>query len=147
MQRLLPPFLLLLTLAVMIIATLVWPSANIIPVPIRWIGAVVAATGFSIAIRGARIFRQVGTNIKTFDEPQKLVTTGLFAWSRNPMYLGFALCSLGFSAALGSIPALVIAAVFCVTLDRWYVRFEEAIMHDTFGVEYESYRARVRRWL
>jgi len=63
------------------------------------------------------------------------------------MYLGFALCSVGFGTALGSMLALLIAALFCVTLDRWYVRFEEAIMQDTFGAEYEAYRARVRRWL
>ena len=147
MQRLLPPLLLLLTLVGMIIVTFAWPGTNIIPLPVRWIGGVVAAIGICIAIKGARTFKQVGTNIKTFNKPQKLVTTGLFAWSRNPMYLGFALCSVGFGTALGSMPALLLAAVFCVTLDRWYVRFEEAIMQDTFGAEYEAYRARVRRWL
>ncbi|WP_299416935.1 isoprenylcysteine carboxylmethyltransferase family protein [uncultured Sulfitobacter sp.] len=147
MQRVLPPLLLLLTLVVMIVAAYAWPVGDIIPQPLRWIGGLAAAIGLLIAAKGARLFRQVGTNIKTFDAPQKLVTTGLFALSRNPMYLGFALCSVGFAVALGAMSPLLVAALFCVTLDRWYVRFEEAVMQETFGAEYETYRARVRRWL
>jgi protein-S-isoprenylcysteine O-methyltransferase Ste14 len=146
MQRLLPPFLLIITLAVMIIAAYVWPIADVAPQPVRWIGGLVAMTGLVIAAKGARVFKMVGTNIKTFDAPQKLVTSGLFARSRNPMYLGFALCAVGFGTALGTVTPLCIAAIFCVILDSWYVRFEETIMQDTFGAEYEQYRARVRRW-
>lgn len=147
MQRLLPPLLLILTLVVMVIAAYVWPIDNLIPKPARWVGGLAAAIGLVIAAKGAQVFKQIGTNIKTFDAPQKLVTTGLFARSRNPMYLGFAICTLGFGVALGSVSPLLIAAIFCVILDRWYVQFEEAMMQDTFGAEYEVYRDRVRRWL
>jgi protein-S-isoprenylcysteine O-methyltransferase Ste14 len=146
MQRLLPPLLLIITLAVMIIAAYVWPVADVVSQPVRWIGGIAALAGLVIAAKGARAFKLMGTNIKTFDAPQKLVTSGLFARSRNPMYLGFALCAVGFGTALGSASPLCIAAVFCIILDRWYVRFEEIVMHDTFGAEYEQYRARVRRW-
>lgn len=147
MQRLLPPLLLIITLGVMVVAAYVWPIDALIPKPARWAGALAAAIGLVIAAIGARVFRQVGTNIKTFDAPQKLVTTGLFAHSRNPMYLGFAMCAIGLGVALGAVSPLLIAAVFCVILDRWYIRFEEAVMQDTFGAEYDRYRAHVRRWL
>lgn len=147
MQRLLPPLLLVLTWAAMILLALVWPPGGAVPAPVRIIGGVLAVLGLLLAMKGARIFRRVGTNIMTFDKPDKLVTTGLFAWSRNPMYLGFALCALGGAVALGSASALVAALLFSVTLDRWYVRFEEAMMRETFGAAYDAYCSRVRRWL
>ena len=152
MQRVLPPLLLLLTLLLMIIAAYALPVGYKIPLPARWLGGFASVMGILIAAKGARMFKQVGTNIKTFDKPQKLVVSGLFAWSRNPMYLGFALCAVGFGLTLGSISSLPIAGIFCFTLDRWYVRFEEAIMQEAImqeaiGEEYEKYRSRVRRWL
>jgi protein-S-isoprenylcysteine O-methyltransferase Ste14 len=83
----------------------------------------------------------------TFDKPDKLVTTGLFACSRNPMYLGFAICALGGAVALGAVTALVVAILFSITLDRWYVRYEETVMRETFGAAFDAYCGRVRRWL
>lgn len=146
MKRILPPLLLILTWMLMIVANLVLPSGDLFPMPLRLVGVFITVLGALIAANGAQMFKRVGTNIKTFDAPQKLVTTGLFAHSRNPMYLGFALCALGGAAALGSSAPLIIAVLFCVILDRWYVQFEEAVMRKTFGQDYEAYCRRVRRW-
>ncbi|MGL4321324.1 MAG: methyltransferase family protein [Paracoccaceae bacterium] len=147
MQLLLPPLLLIMTLVAMTFLAYVWPVWRPFPTPMRIVAGVLAAIGILIAAKGARTFRMVGTNIMTFDKPNKLVTTGLFALSRNPMYLGFAICALAGGVALGAVSSLVIATVFCITLDGWYVRFEECVMRDTFGVEFEAYCLRVRRWI
>lgn len=147
MQRLLPPLLLFLTWAAIILLAVVWPIGDPFPTALRIIGGVLAGLGLLLSVKGARTFRQVGTNIMTFDKPDKLVTTGLFAWSRNPMYLGFAICALGGAVALGAVSALIAAILFCITLDRWYVRFEETMMLKTFGAEFDAYCDRVRRWL
>lgn len=147
MQRLLPPLLLIITWATMILFAVAWPLGEPFHITLRIVGGVFAALGLLLSIKGARTFRQVSTNIMTFDKPDKLVTTGLFAWSRNPMYLGFALCALGGAVAMGAVSALVIAILFSVTLDRWYVRFEETVMRETFGAEYDAYCRKVRRWL
>lgn len=147
MQRLLPPLLLILTWAAMILLAVVWPLGDPFPTPLRIIGGVLAGLGLLLSVKGARTFRQVGTNIRTFDKPDTLVTTGLFARSRNPMYLGFAICALGGAVALGAVSALAAAILFSITLDRWYVRFEETVMRETFGAEFDAYCGRVRRWL
>lgn len=79
MQRLLPPLLLVLTWAAMILLAMIWPLGEPFSAPLRMIGGVLAALGLLLSAKGARTFRQVGTNIMTFDKPDKLVTTGLFA--------------------------------------------------------------------
>lgn len=147
MQRLLPPNLLILTWVAMILLAVVWPLAEPLAAPARIVGGIVAALGLFLSVRGARSFKLAKTNIMTFDRPDKLVMTGLFAWSRNPMYLGFAVCALGGAVALNAVTALGIAVLFCITLDRWYIRFEEKMMSETFGRQFDDYRNRVRRWL
>ena len=147
MQRLLPPVLLILTWVAMIGTTLVAPLAQLISWPTSLVGVPLGLAGLIIAIIGAKKFKAVGTNIMTFDKPDILVTDGLFSHSRNPMYLGFALCAFGGAIALGSVTALIIAIAFFVVLDRWYVQFEEAKMLRAFGARYEDYQKMVRRWI
>lgn len=147
MQRLLPPLLLIITCVAMLLLALVLPLAKPLPIPVRIFGGVLAAFGLLLSVRGAGIFRRVGTNIMTFDKPDKLVTTGVFAWSRNPMYLGFAICALGGAMALNAMTAFAVASLFCLSLDRWYVRFEETMMRETFGAQFDDYCNRVRRWI
>lgn len=102
--------------------------------------------GLGIAWWHARLFRRRGTNLRTFDEPQQLVTEGLFRHSRNPMYLGFALATGGLALLLGATAPALVAAAFVLVLDRWYVRFEEQAMLRQFGQAYRDYCRRTRRW-
>ena len=146
MRRLLPPQLLILSWVAMILLAVFVPVGAPFPLAVRGMGAALALAGGLVALRGARLFKRVGTNIMTFGTPDRLVATGLFGWSRNPMYLGFAICALGGALALGAYASLIVAILFCITLDRWYVRFEEAMMQQTFGAEFEAYCRRVRRW-
>lgn len=87
------------------------------------------------------------TNIKTFDRPDVLVTDGAFAFSRNPMYLGFSIALVGFAIKLNVWPAFVVAGAFIVVAHFWYIRFEERMAEATFGAAYDDYRRRTRRWL
>lgn len=147
MKRLLPPVLLVFTWALMILAHNLVPIGSNLPETWPYFGILVSVLGLVVSFIGARMFRIKKTNIMTFDKPDKLVTAGLFSWSRNPMYLGFALCALGGAIFMTTISPLIIAGAFCVILDRWYVKFEETMMHATFGADYASYCNRVRRWV
>lgn len=146
MQKLLPPILLFFTCIVMVLGHFFLPIWSVVSVPWNYLGFAFIIIGLIISFAGARKFKIVETNILTFDKPDKLVTSGLFAWSRNPMYLGFVFCALGVAISLGALSSLIIAFLFCITLDRWYVQFEEAKMEDTFGKDYLAYKKRVRRW-
>ena len=147
MQRILPPVAFLFSLALMAILHSIAPGPTLIEWPYNLFGTALFVAGLSASIWGARQFARIGTNLRTFDDPHKLVMDGLFRLTRNPMYLGFVLALLGASVMLGTATSFGISVAFIVLTDRWYIRFEEQRMLEVFGAEYESYRRRVRRWI
>ena len=147
MQRLLPPILLALTALAMIVLRVALPGGIIISTPWNWLGLPVLCVGLALAIVTIRLFRTVGTNIMTFNNPNILVTSGPFSFSRNPIYLGMGVVVFGLALLLGSAWPFLPAAAFCLVLDRWYVQFEEEKMLQTFGEDYETYKRTVRRWI
>jgi protein-S-isoprenylcysteine O-methyltransferase Ste14 len=77
---------------------------------------------------------------------QRLVTYGIFAWMRNPLYVGNFLIWLGFiviSGVLWFIPVAILLFAIEYTL---IVRYEEGVLESIFGEEYLRYKARTSRW-
>jgi protein-S-isoprenylcysteine O-methyltransferase Ste14 len=146
MQRLLPPVLALLLLVLMGLFFTVAPGPVIFPEPWNWIGLAPIVGGAALTIAGARLFGERRTNIRTFNDPTILVTDGPFRFSRNTMYLGFALFLTGVGILLGALVPLIVGLSFWLIADRWYIPFEEAAMQRTFGDQYDAYRKKVRRW-
>jgi protein-S-isoprenylcysteine O-methyltransferase Ste14 len=142
-----PPTLFYFCIILMVLLTWLWPARRIIDSPFNILGVVPLCVGVGISIWGSQKFESVGTTIKTFDEPNELVTDGLFQLSRNPMYLGFALALLGIWMIQGALSPLVGVIVFVVVTDRWYIPFEERMLSVSFGPEFERYRSRTRRWI
>ncbi len=63
------------------------------------------------------------------------------------MYLGFVISMVGFSMLMGAaVSSLLLAGVFFLVTDRWYIAFEEEVMRRKFGQDYEVYCQKVRRW-
>ena len=78
--------------------------------------------------------------------PERLVTTGPYAWCRNPMYLGHIVFLLGLTLALQS----VVAALITVATAIWFhfrVRRDERRLQALFGRAYQEYAAHVSRWI
>jgi protein-S-isoprenylcysteine O-methyltransferase Ste14 len=146
MQQLLPPKLVALLLIAMVLISLIAPWPELIW-PLRVAGVLPFAIGLAINLQHAKIFDRIGTNIKTFGDPDTLVLSGAFSWTRNPMYLGFLLMLIGVGLALGSLAALGGPLLFFVAADRWYIPFEEKRLAATFGTDYDEYRDSVRRWI
>jgi protein-S-isoprenylcysteine O-methyltransferase Ste14 len=147
MKRIMPPTLFYVCIVLMVLLAWLWPVGTVIRFPTNLLGTVPLLLGMGMAVWGSRKFSKVGTTIKTFDEPGQLVTDGLFRITRNPMYLGFVLALLGVWILLGSLSPLAGVILFVVVADRWYIRFEERVLTETFGLEFEAYRARTRRWI
>jgi protein-S-isoprenylcysteine O-methyltransferase Ste14 len=78
--------------------------------------------------------------------PEQLVTSGPYALSRNPMYVGWALAHLGIGLATGSGWTLATLPAAGLWIHRDVVR-EEHRLHESFGDEYERYSERVGRYL
>lgn len=78
--------------------------------------------------------------------PERLVTSGPFAWCRNPMYLGHIIFLLGLTLSLQSLLAALITAATVVWF-QFRVRRDEKRLAERFGQPYLDYTARVRRWI
>ena len=76
-----------------------------------------------------------------------IVTTGIFNYSRNPMYLGLVLILLGISVRVNLVGGIVILPLFVLYLSYFQIIPEEKILEIKFGDEYLNYKSRVRRWL
>jgi protein-S-isoprenylcysteine O-methyltransferase Ste14 len=88
---------------------------------------------------------------RTAPEPWKpstaLVTSGVYRFSRNPMYLGMALTYLGVAVWANALAALLLFPVALAAIRVGVIAREEAYLERRFGDEYRAYKARVRRWL
>jgi protein-S-isoprenylcysteine O-methyltransferase Ste14 len=146
-MRIMPPTLFWICILIMVPLAWVWPLVTVFPTPYSVIGIVPLCVGLWFAIWGSRRFEQVGTTIKTFDQPDRLVTDGLFRISRNPMYLGFALTLAGVWLVLGALSPLLGVLLFLVVADRWYIPFEERMLRAEFNGDYDAYCAQTRRWI
>ena len=77
---------------------------------------------------------------------QRLVTYGVFAWMRNPLYVGNFLIWIGFTVISGVYWFLPVAMVLFAVEYTLIVRYEEGVLESIFGGEYLAYKARIPRW-
>jgi len=89
-----------------------------------------------------RSFR-IGIDEKTND---KLITTGVFAFSRNPIYVAFIAFSLGVFLAFSNIVTLAFLLLLMIMVHRQILK-EESFLKNHYGKEYEDYCVKVRRYV
>ena len=95
----------------------------------------------------AGYFRRLGTAVEPWKPSTALATGGLYRFSRNPIYLGFAITYAGLAIAMDSVLALLLLIPCLLVVDRFVIQREERYLSAKFGAGYDAYRARVRRWL
>lgn len=112
-----------------------------------WFALVPAALGFALATWAALTFRRHKTTVHPFRTADALVTSGPFAFSRNPIYLGMVLVLLGLAIGLGTATPFLVIPLFMALVSRRIIRDEERMLADTFPEAFPAYAAKVRRWL
>jgi protein-S-isoprenylcysteine O-methyltransferase Ste14 len=113
----------------------------------RLIPGTLVLLGFALFIAGMRNFSRAGTPVPTNQPTSALVTTGVHAWTRNPIYLGMLILYLGIGVAVRSPWMLALIVPVIVTLRYGVIAREERYLAAQFGDEYQGYKARVRRWI
>ncbi|HET9799951.1 MAG TPA: isoprenylcysteine carboxylmethyltransferase family protein [Gemmatimonadaceae bacterium] len=78
---------------------------------------------------------------------QRLVTYGIFAWMRNPLYVGNFLIWIGFTVISGVLWFIPVAVVLFAIEYTLIVRYEEGVLESIFGQEYLAYKSRTPRWI
>ena len=112
-----------------------------------WLGGALALTGAAIIAMAVIEFRRHDTTLVPHDDPSAMVRSGVYGWSRNPIYLGDALILAGLSLVWDSLLGLILVPLFVRVITRRFIEPEEARLEAGFGEEFETYRAQVRRWI
>jgi protein-S-isoprenylcysteine O-methyltransferase Ste14 len=114
--------------------------------PLNWIvGFVLIFLGEAIRLSGVAA---AGTVTRRRSRTvQRLVTYGVFAWMRNPLYVGNFLIWIGFTVISGVLWFLPVAVVLFAVEYTLIVRYEEGVLESIFGQEYLRYKATTPRWI
>jgi protein-S-isoprenylcysteine O-methyltransferase Ste14 len=116
--------------------------------PGHFIGVAPFAAGAALLMSCVREFYVAGKGtLAPWDPPRRLVVSGPYQVSRNPMYIGVSLILIGWAVGLGLPSLWYYAAVVMVAFHLRVVLGEEPWQARTFGEEWERYKARVPRWL
>lgn len=127
-------------------------SLPLVTLPPAWnsgVALVLLVCGALIDLGGLMAFRRSQTTVNPMT-PQRttaLVSTGVYRWTRNPMYLGMVFILGAWAVYLSSAWALVGVPVFMAYITRFQIQPEERALAARFGQGYADYCAHVRRWL
>lgn len=118
---------------------------------VHWIRAVCAGSlivvGIALFAAGVRSFSRAATPLPTNQPARTLVTSGVYRWTRNPVYLAFFFVYGGIGIAVRSPWILILVLPLAILIRYGVVAREEAYLERRFGDAYRDYRGRVRRWL
>lgn len=103
--------------------------------------------GLVVMLRAWWQFREARVAICPTAKTERLITSGIYALTRNPMYLGITLMLAGVTAWIGTVPFIGATSGFFLIMDRIFCPFEEQKLLTAFGANYQAYKSRVRRWI
>lgn len=107
-----------------------------------------ALVGLTICLAGVWSFHRAHTTVNPLhpERASALVESGIYRYTRNPMYLGFLLILLAWALLLGSPVAILGVPGFILYMNRFQIVPEERALTALFGTAFRRYCARVRRW-
>lgn len=145
--RIPPPILALLhIIAAFLLARLI-PLPFIAPLILKYIGFALVVIGFLLGLAAVLTFRRAHTTVDPYHPVSSIVTSGIYGFSRNPIYLGFLLMVIGIPLIGGIYWGMILAPIFILLCNRLVIEHEEAYLGKKFGTTYTDYKSRVRRWL
>ena len=105
--------------------------------------------GLSIFILAIKAFSRQKTTVNPLEPRQasSLVISGIFKFSRNPMYLGMLIILLSLSWKFNLIGGMIISLFFYIFITKFQIIPEEAAMNELFGNEFINYSNKTRRWI
>lgn len=143
-----PPIILLLAVIGMYFLSVYWPLAHFTFQGQLWLALILCFLGTALPISGFISFQRTHTTVNPHqpESSSHLVTSGVYRFSRNPMYLGFSLILFAAFIYFGSVSALLMLPAFIGYITRFQIQPEEAVLQKLFAEEYQQYCQQVRRW-
>ena len=110
------------------------------------VGAIAFVAGVGMVIGANRIFQRIGTNTRPSLPTLALGTTGIFTWTRNPMYVGGSLALLGIAIGFALDWVILLLVVSLPLVHYGIILREERYLERKFGDEYRCYKTKVPRY-
>ena len=113
------------------------------------VACLIGVVGLAVMLAGVISFRRAKTTVNPLkpETATALVTSGVYRYTRNPMYLGMLTVLLAWAVYLSAPASLLAVVVFWLYIDRLQIRPEEEALVRLFGSTFTDYKSRVRRWL
>lgn len=124
------------------------PQLNIAKIALFITAVGLGAVGVFVMLVGVISFHRAKTTVNPHkpETATALVTSGIYRYTRNPMYLGMLLLLLAWAVYLSSPIALIGVLAFWLYIGHFQIRPEERALAALFGGAFSEYTARVRRW-
>jgi protein-S-isoprenylcysteine O-methyltransferase Ste14 len=142
-----PPLLALSHVVLAFLLTWLIPLPLGVPPALQTLGFLLVILGFLLGVAALIAFRRGGTTLQPRGRVAHLVTSGIYGFTRHPVYLGFLLIVIGISLDSGSYWGILLAPILVILFNRCVIRPEEEFLASRFGEQFTSYKAKVRRWL
>lgn len=105
--------------------------------------------GLNVLILAVRLFKKQNTTVNPIkiENASSLVTSGIFKYSRNPMYLGMVIILFGLALMFNLVGGILFVFLFMIYITKFQIRPEEEVMERLFGEDFIKYKHKVRMWL
>lgn len=142
-----PPLLFMVSLVISLLPSFYIPTARIISPNLKIIGLFIMAIALIFVIDCYVHFSRHNTTMVYGRKPSHLITSGLFSFTRNPLYLSLTTVLIGLIIFMGNVLALIGPILLIFSLNKFVIPNEERDLEIIFGRKYLNYKKRVPRWL
>lgn len=142
-----PPVLLGIAIALSYVISVQFPILQFTDVSISFAGIIFITAGISLFLWAIKLLRKHRTTLRPHGKPSKLITYGPYRLSRNPIYLGFLMISIGTVLLFANVLAFAGPIIFFVFISTFVIPMEESMLTKVFGKSYKSYNKKIRRWI
>jgi protein-S-isoprenylcysteine O-methyltransferase Ste14 len=148
--RAFPPLIAAIGIAIGLALTFLYPVPLVEPPTTRvmiGVGIVFIVLFLTLAVSANVTFRRAGTPANPYAPTTALTVHGPYRLTRNPMYLGLVLMTVGLALVMNSMWLILVAVPVLLALRNLVIVHEERYLEEKFGDDYRAYKQRVRRWL
>lgn len=143
---LIPPVILLLCIISVILIWQFLSDYNFIIFPYNLVGIPTAFFGFTIMGKARELLKKHSI-ARGFTSPHRIINEGIFAKSRNPMYLGMTILLFGFTIFFNNVIGFLLPVLFLIVINKIFIPMEEKILLESFGEEYTNYKNSINKWI